>query len=246
MVYSHSAFQGGLRGDNLIIVGGITPSNDFSDDVKVAYSYDCSLGRWNTFTLPHDNLLNRQGSDATLTQLGIWGGKRASPHHTSNTTLPSHMYRLDSIYPSNSTHIISPSIAMPPLRYSHSQTLVGGHFIVILGGFDGSNGDAISMADIWVFDTLSHGWAQVHASLDQEQKPANRSSHSQVLMPDGVYGGYDGYHVFNDVAVLDTRTWTWTVKNTNAAVQGRADVRLSLEDHIRLTPFFSNLTLAHR
>jgi hypothetical protein len=40
------------------------------------------------------------------------------------------------------------------------------------------------------------------------------------------YGGYDGYHVYNDVAVLDTRTWTWTVKNTNAAVQGRADVSI--------------------
>jgi hypothetical protein len=40
----------------------------------------------------------------------------------------------------------------------------------------------------------------------------------------GRYGGYDGYHVYNDVAVLDTRTWRWTVKNTNAAVQGRADV----------------------
>lgn len=38
------------------------------------------------------------------------------------------------------------------------------------------------------------------------------------------YGGYDGYHVYNDVAVLDTQTWTWTIKNTNAAVQGRADV----------------------
>ena len=44
------------------------------------------------------------------------------------------------------------------------------------------------------------------------------------------YGGYDGYHVYNDVAVLDTRTWTWTIKNTNAAVQGRADVS---------TPFIS-------
>lgn len=42
------------------------------------------------------------------------------------------------------------------------------------------------------------------------------------------YGGYDGYHVYNDVAVLDTRTWTWTIKNTNAAVQGRADVSISL------------------
>lgn len=43
------------------------------------------------------------------------------------------------------------------------------------------------------------------------------------------YGGYDGYHVFNDVAVLDTKTWTWTVKNTNAAVQGRADVSMNVE-----------------
>jgi hypothetical protein len=42
------------------------------------------------------------------------------------------------------------------------------------------------------------------------------------------YGGYDGYYVYNDVAVLDTRTWTWTVKNTNAAVQGRADVSFRL------------------
>lgn len=42
------------------------------------------------------------------------------------------------------------------------------------------------------------------------------------------YGGYDGYHVYNDVAVLDTRTWKWTVKNTNAALQGRADVSLAL------------------
>ena len=46
------------------------------------------------------------------------------------------------------------------------------------------------------------------------------------------YGGYDGYHVYNDVAVLDTRTWSWTIKNTNAAVQGRADVSLNLSSGI--------------
>lgn len=68
------------------------------------------------------------------------------------------------------------------------------------------------------------------------------------------YGGYDGYHVFNDVAVLDTRTWTWTIKNTNAAVQGRADVSrekklLIAFNAMVLAPIHSMidlLTLAHR
>ncbi|CAO3598164.1 unnamed protein product [Absidia cylindrospora] len=137
------------------------------------------------------------------------------------------MYQLDSIHPLNSTlvHSASPN---PPLRYSHTQTLVKGHLIVILGGFDSLTGDAVSMKDIWIFDTLLLHWKQVVATLDSDNKPANRSSHSQVLMSDDtsilIYGGYDGYHVFNDVAVLDTRTWTWMVKNTSAAVQGRADV----------------------
>ncbi|KAI8576931.1 hypothetical protein K450DRAFT_254276 [Umbelopsis ramanniana AG] len=38
-----------------------------------------------------------------------------------------------------------------------------------------------------------------------------------------IYGGYDGYNVFNDVAILHTDTWTWEVKSTTANVQGRAD-----------------------
>jgi hypothetical protein len=94
------------------------------------------------------------------------------------------MYRLDSLHPSNSSTIVSP-LPEPPLRYSHTQTLVNGQLIVILGGFDGLTGDSVSLADIWTFDTLSHHWNQVAATLDKESKPANRSSHSEVLMSDG-------------------------------------------------------------
>ncbi|KAI8096489.1 uncharacterized protein BX664DRAFT_60249 [Halteromyces radiatus] len=216
----------------MIIVGGLMPTNSTTDEADVAYSYDCDLGRWNTFSLPPKNYLNRQGAFATIVTDGvayIWGGKRSRVQKFNNTVeqLPSSMYRLDSLYPANSTLLQSSSLS-PPLRYSHTQTLVNQNVIVILGGFDGSTGSPISMQDIWTFNTLTHHWTQVMATLDKENKPANRSSHSEVLMSDGVsiliYGGYDGYHVFNDVAVLDTRTWTWTVKNTNAAVQGRADV----------------------
>ncbi|ORZ17751.1 hypothetical protein BCR42DRAFT_412427 [Absidia repens] len=244
-VYSQVAFVGGHNDGNMIIVGGVTPANNLTDEATLAYSYDCSLGRWNSFGLPRENYLNRQGAFATVVDKGvayIWGGKRArhQKFNGSATQLPSTMYRLDSMYPSNSTIVTSP-LPNPPLRYSHTQTLVNNRWIAILGGFDGLTGGPVSMEDIWTFDTLSHNWAQVNATLDKENKPANRSSHSQALMSDGVsiliYGGYDGYHVFNDVAVLDTRTWRWTVKNTNAAVQGRADHTATLVGNNMIVAF---------
>ncbi|CAO3598310.1 unnamed protein product [Absidia cylindrospora] len=244
-VYSQVAFVGGHNDGNMIIVGGVTPANNLTNEATLAYSYDCSLGRWNSFGLPRENYLNRQGAFATIVDKGvayIWGGKRArhQKFNDSSVQLPSTMYRLDSVYPSNSTIVSSP-LPNPPLRYSHTQTLVNKRWIAILGGFDGLTGGPVSMEDIWTFDTLSHNWAQVNATLDKENKPANRSSHSQALMSDGVsiliYGGYDGYHVFNDVAVLDTRTWRWTVKNTNAAVQGRADHTATLVGNNMIVAF---------
>lgn len=115
----------------------------------------------------------------------------ASPGGAVNTTRPGlspNMYRFDSVYPSNSSIIqvdpATPQIA-PPLRYAHTQTLISDHRIVVLGGFDGATGDAVSLADVWVFDITSSKWSQINAKLDKENKPANRSSHSQVLMPDG-------------------------------------------------------------
>ncbi|CEP14034.1 hypothetical protein [Parasitella parasitica] len=251
-VYSHIAFMGGTNGGNMIIIGGVMPQTDTlaTDEEPTAYSYDCDLGRWNSFSLPSGNHLNRQGAACTTTEHGIayiWGGKRTTinPPLASTTTttttntdataltnitlrpaLSSSMYRFDSTFPANSA-VISTQGSSPPLRYAHTQTLISDHKIVVLGGFDSATGEPIPLSEIWVYDIRMSAWNQINATLDVEKKPGARSSHSQVLMSDGfsilVYGGYDGYHVYNDVAVLDTRTWTWTVKNTNAAVQGRAD-----------------------
>ncbi|GAN05824.1 hypothetical protein MAM1_0102d05300 [Mucor ambiguus] len=240
-VYSHIAFMGGTNGGNMIVIGGVMPQTEkyTTDEEPTAYSYDCDLGRWNSFSLPSGNHLNRQGAASTTTEHGIayiWGGKRAvtisppPPTATnSNITRPAlsaSMYRFDSTWPANST-VITPAGLSPPLRYAHTQTLISSHKIVVLGGFDSATGEPIPLSDVWVYDIKLSVWSQINAKLDVENKPGARSSHSQVLMLDGfsilVYGGYDGYHVYNDVAVLDTRTWTWTVKNTNAAVQGRAD-----------------------
>ncbi|CAO3664367.1 unnamed protein product [Rhizopus microsporus] len=212
----------------MLIIGGVMPNQMPIDEEPTAYTYDIDLGRWNSFSLPRENRLNRQGAGCTVTKNGtayIWGGKRSArvPIHVMN--LPANIYRFDSVHPENSSFI--PLTVNPPLRYAHTQTLIANDRIVILGGFDGLTGNAISLSDVWVFDIKASNWTHITAELDRDNKPENRSSHSQVLMPDGysilIYGGYDGYHVYNDVAVLDTRTWKWTVKNTNAALQGRAD-----------------------
>lgn len=72
-VYSHVAFMGGLNNGNMIIIGGVMPQTDkFSNDEEpTAYSYDWELGRWNSFSLPTGNHLNRQGAACTTIENGI-------------------------------------------------------------------------------------------------------------------------------------------------------------------------------
>ncbi|KAG1472743.1 hypothetical protein G6F56_001352 [Rhizopus delemar] len=181
-VQAHVAFLGGSNAGNMIIMGGVMPSLMALDEEPKAYSYDIDLGRWNSFTLPRGNRLNRQGAGCTTT--GHASFSHAAP-------FPANMYRFDTVHTENSS-LISLNNS-PPSRYGHTQTLIEGDRIVILGGFDGQTGNAMSMGDIWVFDSLVFNWT--HVSADQDEMPANRN----------------------------TRTWKWTVKNTNAAVQGRAD-----------------------
>ena len=73
IVYSHTAFVGGPNGGNMIIVGGVTPTTEKSnsDDESIAYTYDCDIGRWNTFSLPTQNYLNRQGAASSIPSSGI-------------------------------------------------------------------------------------------------------------------------------------------------------------------------------
>jgi hypothetical protein len=65
--------MGGANNGNMIIIGGVMPQSDkfVNDEEPTAYSYDCDLGRWNSFSLPSGNHLNRQGAACTITKHGI-------------------------------------------------------------------------------------------------------------------------------------------------------------------------------
>ncbi|CAO3598163.1 unnamed protein product [Absidia cylindrospora] len=67
--YSHVAFARDHR--DMVIVGGVIPGNNLTDDLTLAYAYDCILGAWNSFRLPMGNYLNRQGSSGTNLGNGV-------------------------------------------------------------------------------------------------------------------------------------------------------------------------------
>lgn len=69
-VRAHIAFTGGLNGDNMLIIGGVMPNQMPIDEEPTAYTYDIDLGRWNSFSLPRENRLNRQGAGCTITKNG--------------------------------------------------------------------------------------------------------------------------------------------------------------------------------
>lgn len=72
-VYSHVAFMGGTNNGNMIVIGGMMPQsfNLPTDEEPTGYSYDWDLGRWNSFSLPSGNHLNRQGAACTTIEHGI-------------------------------------------------------------------------------------------------------------------------------------------------------------------------------
>ena len=49
-----------------------------------------------------------------------------------------------------------PPSPFPPSRYSHSASIVGGKFLVIIGGYDGG----VNKSDLFVYNTETGGWIE--------------------------------------------------------------------------------------
>ncbi|KAJ2957656.1 hypothetical protein NQZ79_g6625 [Umbelopsis isabellina] len=239
-VYYQVGFSGANNSDNMFVSGGITPALAHDNDEPV-YLYNVARRQWKTLDIPNKEMLHKQGAAVSVTSGGLaylWGGKNTTGDIQLLTAFKRQepaplpvgsnlMYCLNTLNPNESMVISLNGSMAPQLRYAHSQTLLDDNRIVVLGGFDGMSGTATSLADIWIYEIDTNTWSNIPATLSSDGRPAARSSHSAVLMPDGIsiviYGGYDGYNVFNDVAVLNTTSWAWEVKSTTANVQGRAD-----------------------
>ncbi|CAO3591693.1 unnamed protein product [Absidia cylindrospora] len=105
-------------------------------------------------------------------------------------------------------------------RYGHTGSVTSDGKLVILGGaiVTGGKSTLASMNQLTVYDVASDTWSIVNTSGNV---PSPRSDHSAVITSDDkiiILGGDSGaaarYKQFTrSVAILDTKTWTWTIPN---------------------------------
>ncbi|RUP44624.1 hypothetical protein BC936DRAFT_149206 [Jimgerdemannia flammicorona] len=99
----------------------------------------------------------------------------------------------------------------PPVSY-HQAVLIDGNMYVLGGKSTASNGTIIRNAfdQISVYNTLLNSWSVINTT---GQIPTPRSSHTAVLLPNGisilVFGG-NSATANNDIYVLHTTNMTWS------------------------------------
>ncbi|KAJ2715286.1 hypothetical protein H4R19_001283, partial [Coemansia spiralis] len=94
-------------------------------------------------------------------------------------------------------------------REGHTATVLGGSTMVVIGGF--SEGNLVEMQTLFVYDAVKQVWRKRTAG---GQVPPARRNHVATLVNGTVivvHGGAnaDFSQALDDVAVLNTTTWTW-------------------------------------
>lgn len=106
-------------------------------------------------------------------------------------------------------------------RVGHTASIVNGNKMVVLGGSDGNS--LFGMDTAYVYDTVKRSWVRQSVA---GRKPAGRRSHVATVVNDTlvvVHGGAnnDFTKALDDVAVLDTEKWTWSLPSVKNAPVAR-------------------------
>ena len=112
-------------------------------------------------------------------------------------------------------------------RWQHTSTYINNEEILVFGGF-GNSKSTSHLNDTWIFDIKTEKWKCVSLPRDKHFIPDPRGAHSASLLENKVYvfGGYGGYGYsrrdFNDLNVLDIKSWTWTKVDTSSCPSPRS------------------------
>ncbi|RUP43937.1 hypothetical protein BC936DRAFT_150168, partial [Jimgerdemannia flammicorona] len=155
----------------------------------------------------------------------LWGGwSDIFSGYTTNSTT-SHIFPEMATFDTtkliwNVFNVTNTTGQVPPPRVAHTATMLSNGQMVIIGGLIGTQLNETyvdlnfaTMADIPVFDTYTTTWTLRNATGNI---PDVRRYSAAVLSSDGFSiiiccGGTQSSTVqLNDVAVLDSRTWSWT------------------------------------
>lgn len=95
----------------------------------------------------------------------------------------------------------------PPIRDAHEMVYIGNDTVVLYGGNTVNGGDAVGLADTWIFDIVGENWSQV-----MTPGPGPRFQHMMVSLGTEalLFGGRTGFTHLNDTWRFDGATQTWS------------------------------------
>ncbi|CAI2162630.1 2845_t:CDS:1 [Funneliformis geosporum] len=218
----HSAVNGGLSNDQIIIFGGGV-DDPASAVMSNLWTYDTTNGKWTDPNLPQGGPSRRYEHSASISPSGmmwIYGGLidglTGSP--TRNITSKLWGLNVNTLDSWKAYPLLNNS---PGSRILHTSSIIDNKMIVIGGAKDGILHD---MNEIYAFDLEKGTWEK---NIGKGQIPVSRGQHSAVVSNRKIiiYGGSDITNtvLYGDVAVLDTRTWTWTSPVTTNSPPNRRD-----------------------
>lgn len=109
--------------------------------------------------------------------------------------------------------------ACPSKRWSHSMCLIDPDTAILIGGE--TSDENYCKDSLWKLELDSDYWFPMDCSTS-EPVPLCARGHSATFDPDSkaviVYGGLREGLTYNELYVLDTLTWKWTLVNTKGSV----------------------------
>ncbi|ORX76953.1 galactose oxidase [Basidiobolus meristosporus CBS 931.73] len=217
-VAGHSAVLGGFdEAERIIVYGGAT-SNPYKSPV---YNYHLSTQTWTNPTLNRSPPRRYEHSVVVNLEriMYIFGGITDELTGVTGSAQFDELAELNTLGSVWTVFGWQPSNPSP--RYHHTASLVNNRHMMILGGYSAKDG-MLNMGEIVMFDTISHVWTAERAT---GQIPRPRREHTAIVKGELVivFGGTDQSYTefYNDVAVLNTTSMTWSIPMVKNPPRGR-------------------------
>ncbi|KAI9340364.1 hypothetical protein BD770DRAFT_372607 [Pilaira anomala] len=223
----------------MYLIGGSNPSNKKQELPLQVYQYSFESSTWTSS--PENSLSafditsfprNRYFHSVTYdnnNKIYIYGGAANSTFSKNGT------YSYDTVDDFFSFDITTQEYSRLPdsneARYDHTASLLSNGQLVLIGGVTNitvvnGTGDSYTIAKpvtyISIFDTLSNTWEDISASDSLIPNP-RRAHVSEVTSDDTiiVFGGRDQDEYSDEIYILNTKNWTWSVPRVTGVLPSK-------------------------
>lgn len=249
-------------GQNMVLMGGMSATTFGRGLPMQIYTYNFASQSWtanpnnaNTNVsnpIPANFVYNREFFTATYDAKNqktyVFGGAVSKSNTVFNSL---------HVYDANFQATALPSTQYG--RYGHAAGVLSDGRLVIIGGVNQINGanTLAPMSNVWVYDPskpATEAWSIQNVNVAGSRAPSPASDLTAVVTADDkiiVFGGNNGAgqrgrQYLNTVAILDTKTWTWTVPTVSGIPPSRRSFAVGgLLDGKHLTVAFGSSSNAY-